>query len=151
MWRCLAVVTITFLTGACGSAPAPAKAPPAAGGHAAANAMLQRVGTAIVARDYALAYGEVAVEARGELTLADFQEAIEPYRERYEGGLRFTTTTEPFDPSGASTVPEALRGRITSEGSIEFQPPGDEEGFTMVVWVMMESGVPKLASFYVGD
>jgi hypothetical protein len=34
---------------------------------------------------------------------------------------------------------------------VYFEPGGDKEGFDAIVWVMMESGEPKLASFYVED
>lgn len=156
MSRSLAFACAVLLA-SCGSPAAepakstPAPAPAAPNANAAVEAMLKSLGAAIVAKDYAAAYAFIASDARADITSADFQEALEAYLDRYEGALQVAVRVEPYDPEGSSLVPDALKGRIVSEGTIEFLPGGDEEGFTMAVWILMESGAPKLATFFVGD
>jgi len=113
--------------------------------------MLKSVGAALVAKDYASAYAFVATDARGEVSFDEFKEALEAYLERFERGLTVAVKVEPYDREGSSQVPDALKGRVVSEGSIEFDPGGDDEGFTIAVWIMMEGGAPRIATFFVGD
>jgi hypothetical protein len=150
--RDLAILACTTLlaTGACGKATqeAPQRAPAATDGKT--QAFLQSFASAIVERDYARAYGAVAVERRAQLSQKEFEETFRHYRDGLPSALKTEVKVEPHDKS-SSLVPDELRDRIVAEGVVYFEPGGDTEGFNAIVWVMMESGEPKLASFYVED
>jgi len=150
--RCLAAFLLVTI--ACArheqASPPPTTAPPAAS-DPAVDRLLKGFADAILAKDYAQAYDAIALERRPTLPLAEFQEAIAHYREGYEGSLRASVRVEPYDPDGASLLPDEFKGRIASEAIVEFEPGGDEEGFSVLVWIVIEAGVPRLASFYVGD
>jgi len=116
------------------------------------DALLRSFAAAIVARDYASAYSAVAVERRGSLTLSELQENFGHYRDGLPDALGVEVSVEPYARESATLVPEEIRDRIVAEGVIHFEP-GDEEleGFSAQVWILMESGEPKLATFYVED
>ena len=149
--RVLAVLagTTLFATLACGK---PAKdapqGPPATDGKS--QAFLEAFASAIVQRDYAKAYGAVAAERRAALSQKEFEEAFRHYRDALPDGLKTEVKVEPYDKS-SSLVPDELRDRVFAEGVVYFEPGGDTEGFNAIVWLMLESGEPKLASFYVED
>ena len=115
------------------------------------EALLQAFASAIVARDYASAYGAVATDVRATLTLQELQEAFGHYRDELPDALTAEVTIEPYDKESATLVPEELRERIVAEGVVHFEPGDDLEGFSAHVWILMESGEPKLATFYVED
>ena len=138
---------------ACGGKQASPQPTPAASvkSDPAIDGMLKGFADAILAKDYARAYEAIAMERRPTLPLSEFEEAISHYREGHESQLQVSIQVSPYDPDGASLLPDEYEGRIASEATVEFEPGGDEEGFTVLVWIVMEAGVPRLASFYVGD
>lgn len=116
------------------------------------RALLEQLASAIVARDYPAAYGTVATERQASLGLAEFEEAFRHYRDGLPDGLAVKVSVDPYDRESATLVPEELRDRIVAEGAVEFVPDDEElEGFTANVWIMMEGGEPRLATFFVGD
>jgi hypothetical protein len=115
------------------------------------DALLRKFAAAIVARDYAAAYDAVATERRGSLSLAELQENFGHYRDGLPDVLKTEVEVEPYDRESASLVPDELRDRIVAEGVVRFEPGDDLEGFSAHVWILMEAGQPKLASFYVED
>jgi len=48
-------------------------------------------------------------------------------------------------------LPDAVRDSVEDEFAIHFEPEGDEEGFSAIVWVLMDGGQAKIAHFFVGD
>ena len=48
-------------------------------------------------------------------------------------------------------LPDAVRARVEDEFAIHFEPEGNEEGFSAIVWVLMEEGQATIAHFFVGD
>jgi hypothetical protein len=149
----LAIAGLAF--GLCCSGPASAPEASAASAPPAdpkVETMLRGFAAAIVARDYATAHGAVATDVRGTLPLAELEETIGHYRDGLPDDLETEVSVEPYDREGASIVPNALRDRITAEGSVQFKPKDEEqEGFSIIVWVMSEAGEPRLAHFFVGD
>lgn len=132
------------------AAEAPSKKTPAADGKT--QAFLQRFASAIVARDYATAYGAVAAERRATLTQQEFEEAFRHYRDGLPDGLKTAVQVDAYDKEAAVLVPDEFKDRVTSEGVIHFEPPDEEmEGFSASVWIVDEGGEPKLAAFYVED
>lgn len=116
------------------------------------EALLRSFASAIVARDYASAYSAVAEERRASLTLQDLQENFGHYRDGLPDALEIKISLEPYDKESASLVPDEFRDRIVAEGVVHFEPADEElEGFSAHVWIMTESGEPKLATFYVED
>lgn len=115
-----------------------------------AVALLQGFAAAIVERDYAKAYAAVATERRSTLSQQDLEEAFRHYRDGLPDGLKTEVKVDPYD-GDSPLVPEELRERIVAEGVVHFTPEGDAEGFNAIVWILMEAGVPRLASFYVED
>lgn len=156
--RAVTFVTVAFLAlGACSKparegpgADAPSKKTSPADERT--QAFLQRFAAAIVARDYATAYGAVAAERRATLTQQEFEEAFRHYRDGLPDGLTTNVQVDAYDREAAVLVPDEFRDRIASEGVIHFEPPDEDmEGFSSAVWIVMESGEPKLAAFYVED
>ena len=131
------------------AAEAPARKTSAADGKT--QAFLQGFASAIVARDYASAYGAVAAERRATLTQQEFEEAFRHYRDGLPDSLKTAVQVDAYDKEAAVLVPDEFRDRIASEGTVYFEPGGDDEGFSASVWIVMESGEPKLAAFYVED
>jgi len=116
------------------------------------EALVRSFASAIVARDHASAYGTLAAEPRASLPLPEFQESVGHYRDELPDALETKVTLEPYDKEAATLVPDELRDRIIAEGVVHFEPGGEElEGFSAHVWILMESGAPKLATFYVED
>jgi hypothetical protein len=116
------------------------------------QAFLQSFASAVVARDYAEAYGAVAAERRPTLTRQEFEEAFRHYRDGLPDGLKTAVQVDAYDEEAAVLVPDEFKDRVSSEGVIHFEPPGEEmEGFSATVWVVMEGGEPKLCAFYVED
>ena len=115
------------------------------------QAFLQNFASAIVARDYASAYEAVAAERRASLTQQDLEEAFRHYRDGLPDSLKTDVQVDAYDKEAAPMVPDEVRDRVVSEGTIHFEPGGDAEGFTATVWIILESGEPKLAAFYVED
>jgi hypothetical protein len=49
-------------------------------------------------------------------------------------------------------LPDAVRDHVEDEFAIHFEPEGaEQEGFSAIVWVLMEGGQAKIAHFFVGD
>jgi hypothetical protein len=128
--------------------PSPAAGAPADPRH---QAMLTSFANAIVARDYAAAHALVAADARASLTRQELEEAFQHYRDGLPDPLETSVEVEAYDREAALLVPESLRGRIDAEGTIRFEPGGEDEGFSAHVWIMKDAGEPRLAHFYVGD
>lgn len=141
-----------LLSAACRGGAPEASPQPSAAVDPRIEALLRSFASAIVARDYASAHGAVAAEQHGSLTLQELQEAFGHYRDGLPDALEIKVEIEPYDKESASLVPDALRDRIVAQGVVHFEPGGEElEGFSAHVWILMESGEPKLATFYVED
>jgi hypothetical protein len=146
----LAVAAAVAVTACSGSAPQ--ASPPPSPADPKVVTMLEGFASAIVARDYASAYNAVAVERRGELPLSELQENFGHYRDGLPDDLQAKVQVDPYDRETALLVPEELRDRIVAEGVIHFEPRAEgQEGFSATVWVMLDAGEPKLATFYVED
>lgn len=150
-WAIPAVVCGALLGAAgCSKAEKEPSARTAAAPNKDALAFLQGFASAIVDRDYSRAYAAVAAERHATLSQQDFEEAFRHYRDELPDGLKTEVRVDPYDGEG-SLVPEELRSRIVAEGVVHFLPGEGAEGFSATVWILMESGQPKLASFYVED
>jgi hypothetical protein len=147
----LAPAALLLLAAACGGrAPEAAASKPAAA-DPKVDALLRSFASAIVARDYASAYGAVAAERRASLSQQEFEEAFRHYRDELPDALETEIGQEPFDRESAVLVPDEYKDRVVAEGSISFEPGGEAEGFSATLWILLEAGEPKLASFYVED
>ncbi len=135
---------------ACSKAPPPpSSAKPA---DPRIETSLRGFASAIVARDYAAAYGAIASERRGSLPMAEFQEAFGHYRDGLPDDLKAEVIVEAYDRESATLLPEEFRDRIAAEGVVHFEPTDQAiEGFSAHVWVLLEAGEPRLAHFYVED
>lgn len=140
-----------LVTAAC-NRPAPeAASQPAAAPDPAAKLLLESFGEAVAARNYTGAYEAVATEARGSLTFQEFEEAVRPYRDSLPDDVRTSVVVDPPDKETTLLVPESLRDHVVAEGIVDFSPGGEGEGFSINVWVVRESGQPKVAGIFVGD
>lgn len=146
----LVVAGVFAAVGCRAPAPEPSRQEPP-GADAGTRALLEGMGAAVASRDYATAYDALAAEAKASVSLAEFEEAFRHYRDALPDGLEVRVSVDAYDPDSAGLVPEELRDRVVAEGAVEFVPGGDLEGFSAVVWVMPESGKPRIAAFYVGD
>lgn len=150
--RGIALVVAGLVASLACTTPAPQPSPSGAPADPRIEAALRGFASAIVARDYASAYQAVAASRRASLTLQDLQENFGHYRDGLPDALEIKISVEPYDKESATLVPEELRELIAAEGVIHFEPGGEElEGFSAHVWVLMEAGEPKLATFYVED
>ncbi len=153
--KAIAVLAATVMLAAAGcraASPPESSAPPPAAADPKTEALLQGFAAAVAARDYASAYGAVAVERRSSLSLAEFQEAISHYRDGLPDVLKTSVRIDPYDRESAAIVPDEYRDRIVSEGVVYFDPEDEDlEGFSVHVWLLSESGEPRLATFFVGD
>ena len=145
------LAALALSSGACSGSAPEAAAQKAQAPDPKTDALLRRFASAIVARDYASAYDAVAAERRGSLSLAELQETFGHYRDGLPDALKTEVEVEPYDKQAASLVPDELRDRIVAEGVVRFEPGDDLEGFSAHVWILMEAGEPKLATFYVED
>jgi hypothetical protein len=155
--RCLLLSTLVLssLAAGCGgttssdntSEPAERTLPPA-------YAELGRAfGDLIVSRDYEGAYVHIAESSRSEIPFAEFEETFNGYREGVGENLKVKIV--PGDPYKKDEpdplLPDAVRDSVEDEFAIHFEPEGDEEGFSAIVWVLMDGGQAKIAHFFVGD
>ena len=110
-------------------------------------------GDLIVSRDYEGAYAHIAESIRSEIPYAEFEEAFKHYRDSMDETLNVKIVAgDPYqkdDPD--ALLPDAVRERIEDEFAIHFEPEGKEEGFSAILWVLMEDGQAKIAHFFVGD
>jgi hypothetical protein len=110
-------------------------------------------GDLVVARDYQGAYGYIAESSRSEIPYSEFEDAFKAYRDSMDETL--TVKVVPGDPyqktDPDALLPDAVRERVEDEFAIEFELEGSEEGFSAIVWVLMEGGQAKIAHFFVGD
>jgi hypothetical protein len=110
-------------------------------------------GDLIVSRDYEGAYVHIAESIRSEIPYAEFEETFKDYRENV--GETLTAKIVPGEPyqkdEADALLPDAVRERVEDEFAIHFEPEGDAEGFSAIVWVLMEGGQAKIAHFFVGD
>ena len=144
----LAAAAVTGFACSQQSAPGGAATPP----PAATAAMLQSLASSIAARDYGAAYDLVAAGQRESLTRAEFEEAFRHYRDGLPDRLKTDVRVDAYDRASASMVPDGIRDQIVAEGVVSFDPDGGQaEGFSAVVWVVMESGRPRIAHLYTED
>ena len=110
-------------------------------------------GDLIVSRDYEGAYVHIAESSRSEIPYAEFEETFKEYREGMgETPKMKVVPGEPYQKDESDPfLPDAVRERVEDEFAIHFEPDGDEEGFSVIVWVLMENGQAKIAHFFVGD
>jgi hypothetical protein len=110
-------------------------------------------GELIVSRDYQGAYAYIADSSRAEIPFDEFEETFKTYRESQGETLKVSIAAgEPYQKDEPDPLlPDAVKDRVEDEFAIHFEPEGDEEGFSAIVWVLMEEGQPKIAHFFVGD
>lgn len=110
-------------------------------------------GDRIVSRDYQGAYAHLAESSRSEIPYPEFEEAFKSYREGVGAPLKVKIVPgEPYQKDEPDPLlPDAVRERVTDEFAVHFEPEGEEEGFSAIVWVLMEGGKARIAHFYVGD
>ena len=110
-------------------------------------------GDLIVSGDYEGAYGHIAESVRSEIPYAEFEEAFKHYRDGMDETLNVKIVPgDPYqkdDPD--ALLPDAVREHVEDEFAIHFEPEGEEEGFSAIVWVLMEGGQARIAHFFVGD
>lgn len=145
----LATLILSWLAAGCGAASEPAERTLTPAYEELGNAF----GDLIVARNYEAAYMHIAESSRSEIPYAEFEEAFKGYREGMGETLKVKVVPgEPYDKDDPDPLlPDAVRERIEDEFAIHFEPKDDGDGFSAVVWVLMESGQAKIAHFFVGD
>jgi hypothetical protein len=110
-------------------------------------------GDLIVSGDYAGAYAHIAEASRSEIPYAEFEEAFKLYREGMEGTLEVEIVAgEPYQKDDPDVLlPDTVREQVEDEFALHFDSEGEEDGFSAIVWVLMEGGQAKIAHFFVGD
>ena len=110
-------------------------------------------GDLIVSGDYEGAYLHIAESVRAEIPYAEFEETFKHYRDSMDETLNVKIVPgDPYqkdDPD--ALLPDAVREDVEDEFAIHFEPDGEEEGFSAIVWVLMEGGHARIAHFFVGD
>jgi hypothetical protein len=110
-------------------------------------------GDLIASGDYESAYVHIAESSRSEIPYSEFEETFKHYRESV--GETLKVKVEPGDAYEKDEedpfLPDAVRERVEDEFAIHFEPEGEEEGFSAIVWVLMEGGQARIAHFFVGD
>jgi hypothetical protein len=149
----LATLVLSCLAAGCGATPDSASEPAERTLTPAYEELGRAFGDLIVSRDYEGAYAHIAESSRSEIPYAEFEEAFKGYRESMGETLKVKIVPgEPYqkdDPD--ALLPDAVRERVEDEFAIHFEPEGDQEGFSAIVWVLMDGGQAKIAHFFVGD
>jgi hypothetical protein len=150
----LSTIVLSCLAAGCGATSTDSVSEPAERALTPAyTALGQAFGDLIVSRDYEGAYGHIAESSRTEIPYAEFEEAFKGYREGVEETLKVKIVPgDPYKKDDPDPIlPDAVRERVEDEFAIHFEPEGDAEGFSAIVWVLMEGGQARIAHFFVGD
>ena len=148
----LAILVTSCLAAGCGATSSDTE--PAERTLAPAYEAVGRVfGDLIVSRDYEGAYVHIAESSRTDIPYVEFEEIFKDYREGMGETLQVKIVPgEPYQQAEPDLlVPDTVRERVQDEFAIHFEPEGDEEGFSVIVWVLMEGAQAKIAHFFVGD
>jgi hypothetical protein len=150
----LTILVLSCLTAGCGAPSSDSVSEPAERALTPAYEELGRAfGDRIVSRDYEGAYVHLAESSRSEIPYAEFEEAFKGYRESMGETLKVKIVAgDPYQKDESDPfLSDAVRARVEDEFAIHFEPEGDEEGFSAIVWVLMDGGQAKIAHFFVGD
>ena len=150
----IATLVVSCLAASCSSTSSDTASEPAERALTPAYAELGRAfGDLIVSRDYEGAYVHIAESIRPEIPYAEFEETFKVYREGMGDTLAVKIVAgEPYKKDDADALlPDTVKERVEDEFAIHFEPEGDEEGFSAIVWVLMEDGQARIAHFFVGD
>lgn len=150
----LSALVLSCLTAGCGTTSSDSPSKAAERTLTPAYEELGRAfGDLIVSRDYKGAYVHIAESSHSEISYAEFEETFKEYRDRL--GETLKVKIEPGEPYQKDEpdplLPDAIREHVEDEFAIHFEPEGDEEGFSAIVWVMMEGGQARIVHFFVGD
>ena len=149
----LIVVTLCWLMAAC-SASSDSPGETAERTLAPAYEKLGRdFGDLIVGRDYQGAYALLAESSGEEISYSEFEQTFKDYRDSMAETLTVKVVPgEAYRKDDADPLlPDAVRDRVEDEFAIQFEPSGEAEGFSAIVWVLMENGEARIAHFFVGD
>jgi len=154
------VVALSLLAACAGKKESDSKAS-AAGPRtlpAAHEAAARRFGDAVLAKDYDAAYAMMAAAYKQETPKDEFLKSIGRYRDPVAAPLKMSVHASDDDPATLKDdamvqmlVPEALRGQIAGEAILDFEPQGDAEGWTLVMWLVDEAGQIHVLNYYQDD
>jgi hypothetical protein len=115
---------------------------------------------AVVAKDYDAAFGCTSASYQRDVGRSNFLESIRRFREGVEDGkaVRFGLGTAEEDPAALKddTMVKLLvgdekeRASIVEEVIVEFSV-SQEEGWTLVAWIVEEGGASKILNYYQDD
>ncbi|HZI51549.1 MAG TPA: hypothetical protein VFE29_06975 [Terriglobia bacterium] len=149
----LAMLTVSCLAAGCSSTSSDSPTQPERTLAPAYEELGRAFGDRIVSRDYEGAYAFIAESSRADISFEEFVEAFKFYRESVgETPKLVISPGEPYQKNEPDPLlPDAVRDLVEDEFAIHLEPEGDDEGFSAIVWVLMENGQAKIGHFFVGD
>jgi len=158
----LSLATLPFLAAACGSRGGGAAA--ATSGRALRKPheeMAKAFARAVLVKDYDGAYRHTSDMYQSQVGKSDFLESIARYRDRFDESAKLTfklrTGDETIEEVRNDEVlklfvsDEAVRAKVVEEVIIDFEPAGDAEGWTLIAWLVEESGTTKILNYLQDD
>jgi hypothetical protein len=154
------VVALALFAACAGKKESDSK-PSAAGARtlpAVQDAAARRFGDAVLAKDYNAAYAMMAAAYKQDTPYDEFLKSIGRYRDPVTAPLKVSVRASDDDPATLKDdamvqmlVPEALRSQIAGEAILDFEPEGDAEGWTLVMWLVDEGGQIHVLNYYQDD